>query len=145
MVHERCGIRQLAAAVMLTAASHAAPAAAAQARTIAGVAWKPRRRPTAERSVAGGLFANQGNATSRRADARSFSTTRAISKPGEPVVFILSLHGAGSIGNWQRHYFPAMDYKDKYRLVIATPTAATTASITFRRAGGPHVDGGGRR
>ena len=44
-------------------------------------------------------------------------------KPGEKVTFILSLHGGGSIGNWQRHYFPLLDYKDKYRLVIATPYA----------------------
>src|SRR5262245_8679308 len=46
-------------------------------------------------------------------------------KSGEKVTLILSLHGAGSSGNWQRHYFPLLDYKDKYRLVIATPTAAT--------------------
>lgn len=46
-------------------------------------------------------------------------------KPGEPVTFILSLHGAGSYGNWQRHYFPIMDYKDKHRLVIATPNSPT--------------------
>jgi hypothetical protein len=46
-------------------------------------------------------------------------------KPGEPVTFILSLHGAGSYGNWQRHYFPILDYKDKYRLVIATPNSPT--------------------
>jgi hypothetical protein len=44
-------------------------------------------------------------------------------KPGEKVAFILSLHGGGSYGNWQRHYFPIVDYKDKYRLVIATPNA----------------------
>jgi poly(3-hydroxybutyrate) depolymerase len=42
-------------------------------------------------------------------------------KRGEKVAFILSLHGGGSYGNWQRHYFPIVDYKDKYRLVIATP------------------------
>jgi hypothetical protein len=42
-------------------------------------------------------------------------------KPGEKVTFILSLHGGGSYGNWQRHYFPILDYKDKHRLVIATP------------------------
>ena len=47
-------------------------------------------------------------------------------KPGDKVVFILNIHGAGSIGQWQRHYFPAMDYKDKYKLVVATPTAATS-------------------
>ena len=46
-------------------------------------------------------------------------------KPGEKVIFILSLHGAGSYGNWQRHYFPILDYKDKYRLVIATPNSPT--------------------
>ena len=46
-------------------------------------------------------------------------------KPGEKVTFILSIHGAGSYGNWQRHYFPIMDYKDKYRLVIATPNSPT--------------------
>jgi hypothetical protein len=43
----------------------------------------------------------------------------------EPVVFLLSLHGGGSVGHWQRQYFPAFDYADKYRLVIATPSAAT--------------------
>ncbi len=46
-------------------------------------------------------------------------------KPGEKVTFILSLHGAGSYGNWQRHYFPLLDFKDKYRLVIATPNSPT--------------------
>jgi len=48
-------------------------------------------------------------------------------KPDEKVTFILSLHGGGSYGNWQRHYFPIMDYKDKYRLVIATPNSPTRA------------------
>ncbi len=42
-------------------------------------------------------------------------------KAGEKVTFILSLHGGGSYGNWQRHYFPLLDYVDKYRLVVATP------------------------
>jgi dipeptidyl aminopeptidase/acylaminoacyl peptidase len=46
-------------------------------------------------------------------------------KPGEKVTFILSLHGAGSYGNWQRHYFPIVDLKDKHRLVIATPNSPT--------------------
>src|SRR6266545_1873428 len=35
------------------------------------------------------------------------------------------LHGAGSYGNWQRHYFPLLDYVDKYRLVVATPNSPT--------------------
>ena len=42
-------------------------------------------------------------------------------KRGEKVTFILSLHGGGSYGNWQRHYFPLLDYTDKYRLLVATP------------------------
>ncbi len=46
-------------------------------------------------------------------------------KKDEKVAFILNLHGAGSIGNWQRGYFPAADYTGKYRLVVATPTALT--------------------
>jgi hypothetical protein len=51
-------------------------------------------------------------------------------KKGEKVTFILSLHGGGSYGNWQRHYFPLMDYKDKHRLVIATPNSPTRAWST---------------
>ncbi len=46
-------------------------------------------------------------------------------KQGEKVTFILSLHGAGSYANWQRHYFPILDYADNYRLVIATPSSPT--------------------
>ena len=46
-------------------------------------------------------------------------------KPGEDVVFLLNLHGGGSTGAWQRAYFPAIDYRDKYRLVVASPSAAT--------------------
>src|SRR5215468_3053647 len=46
-------------------------------------------------------------------------------KKGEKVTFVLSLHGAGAPGNWQRHYFPIFDYKDQNRLVIATPFSPT--------------------
>ena len=45
-------------------------------------------------------------------------------KPGDKVVFVLLLHGAGSTGQWVRQYFPANGYKERYRLVVATPTAA---------------------
>jgi pimeloyl-ACP methyl ester carboxylesterase len=50
-------------------------------------------------------------------------------KPGEPVTFLLSMHGGGSVGGWQRLYFPALDYKDKHRLVIATPSSATKEPV----------------
>lgn len=43
----------------------------------------------------------------------------------EQFTFILNLHGGGSHGTWQHLYFPAHDFKEKYRLVIATPSAAT--------------------
>jgi len=46
-------------------------------------------------------------------------------KPGDKVNIVLSLHGYGSFGNWQRNYFPAMDVKDKYKLVVITPNAPT--------------------
>ena len=45
-------------------------------------------------------------------------------QPGEKVTFLLSLHGGGSVGAWQRLYFPAFEYKEKHRLVIATPSSA---------------------
>jgi hypothetical protein len=42
---------------------------------------------------------------------------------GEDVTLVLSLHGGGSYGNWQRHYFPLLDYVDEHRLVVVTPNA----------------------
>src|SRR5207247_1713363 len=54
-------------------------------------------------------------------------------RKGEKVTLILSLHGAGSYGNWQRHYFPIVDYTNQYRLVIATP-------FSPRRVWGPEDD-----
>jgi hypothetical protein len=65
----------------------------------------------------------QGNAVEPKTGRKFFLDYPCNLKKGEKVTFILSLHGAGSYGNWQRHYFPLMDYKDKYRLVIATPNA----------------------
>jgi hypothetical protein len=52
-------------------------------------------------------------------------------KNGEEVVFLLSLHGGGSVGTWQRGYFPAHLFKENHRLVIATPSSATKEP--FRR------------
>ena len=44
---------------------------------------------------------------------------------GDKVNVVLSLHGGGSYANWQRNYFPAMDVKDKYQLVVITPGTPT--------------------
>lgn len=43
----------------------------------------------------------------------------------EPVTLILSLHGGGSVGAWQRGYFPAEDFADRYKVAVAIPSAAT--------------------
>src|SRR5262245_48980194 len=45
-------------------------------------------------------------------------------RANEKVVLILNIHGAGSSASYQHRYFPAGDYAQKYRLVVATPTAA---------------------
>jgi hypothetical protein len=51
--------------------------------------------------------------------------------PGEEVVFVLNLHGGGSHGIWQRQYFPAFALKERYRLVVATPSAATREPVAM--------------
>lgn len=71
------------------------------------------------------LVIEQGNAVEPKTGRKFFLDYPCNLKHGEKVTFILSLHGAGSYGNWQRHYFPIVDYKDKYRLVIATPNTPT--------------------
>src|SRR5260370_6347770 len=71
------------------------------------------------------LVVNQGNTVEPKTGRKFFLDYPCDLKHGEKVTFILSLHGAGSYGNWQRHYFPIMDYKEKYRLVIATPNTPT--------------------
>jgi hypothetical protein len=75
------------------------------------------------------LFAERGNAVDPGTGRAFFLDFPCDLQPGEDVTFILSIHGAGAIGNWHRHYFPALDYMDKYRLVIATPTAEGSGSI----------------
>src|SRR5882757_4582817 len=103
-------------------------AGSASAKDVLGVACTnpPPGRCVAEACVSTNALANLGNATDPKTGRSFFLDYPCDLKPGEKVVFILNIHGAGSIGNWQRHYFPAVDYKDKYRLVVATPTAATS-------------------
>jgi len=135
------GIKLIAMAAALAAAGYARPADAAQGRTIAGVACETPPLLHCGAECAGELLRNQGNATEPKTGRSFFLDYPCDLKPGEQVVFILSLHGAGSIGNWQRHYFPAMDYKEKYRLVVATPTAATSATISSGSPSSPASSG----
>lgn len=76
---------------------------------------------------AGTMVINQGPTVEMKTRRPYFLDYPCDLKPGEKVTFIMSLHGGGSYGNWQRHYFPIMDFKDKYRLVIATPNSPVRA------------------
>src|SRR5260221_11637000 len=122
--------RRLLGASTLLLVAYAGRVDAAQGRTLAGVACEtPPPLHCGADGCAAELLRNQGNATEPKTGRTFFLDYPCDLKPDEQVIVILSLHGAGSIGNWQRHYFPAMDYKEKYRLVIATPTAATSGAI----------------
>lgn len=80
-----------------------------------------------DRECSGATIVNQGNVVEMKTRRTYFLDYPCDLKKGEKVTFILSLHGGGSYGNWQRHYFPLLDYVDKYRLVVATPNAPTRA------------------
>jgi hypothetical protein len=69
------------------------------------------------------LIMHPGNARVPKSNRAFFLDYPCDLKRGEVVTFVLNLHGGGMVGNWHRHYFPLMDFKDKYRLVVATPSA----------------------
>ena len=73
----------------------------------------------------GGTVTNQGPETEPMTGRNYFLDYPCDLKKNEKVTFILSLHGAGSYGNWQRHYLPILDFVQKYRLVVATPNSPT--------------------
>lgn len=75
----------------------------------------------------GELIANQGNAVDAKTGRKFFLDYPCDLQPNEKVTFVLNLHGGGSIGNWQRHYFPIFDLKEKYRLVVASPSGVIRA------------------
>lgn len=116
--------RTLLAFVGVVGAAVAAPAAAKDFGGVVCTTPQPARCD-GEACLQNGALADLGNATDPQTGRKFFLDYPCDLKPGEKVTFILNLHGAGSIGNWQRHYFPAVDYVQKYRLVVATPTAAT--------------------
>jgi len=80
-----------------------------------------------DRECSSATVVNQGNVVEMKTRRTYFLDYPCDLKKGEKVTFILSLHGGGSYGNWQRHYFPLLDYVNKYRLVVATPNAPTRA------------------
>ena len=112
------GLGAVAAAMAL-----AAPAAAKD--YLGSACNNPPRVNCPNANCAPAMMQQRGMATDPKTGRAFFLDYPCDLKPGEKVTFILNLHGAGSIGNWQRHYFPIVDLKEKYRLVVATPTAAT--------------------
>jgi pimeloyl-ACP methyl ester carboxylesterase len=93
---------------------------------LGGVACRtPPPLHCADKDCPGALVIDQGTAVEPKSGRKFFLDYPCNLKRGEKVTFILSLHGAGSYGNWQRHYFPIMDYATKYRLVVATPNSPT--------------------
>jgi hypothetical protein len=78
-----------------------------------------------DRECSSAMVINQGNVVEMKTRRTYFLDYPCDLKKGEKVTFMLSLHGGGSYGNWQRHYFPLLDYVDKYRLVVATPNSPT--------------------
>jgi hypothetical protein len=117
------------AAVMLTAGC---ATTAANGNSEAGIAkagspcWTPPRYECPDaKNCNQPVRTFLGEATEFKTQRTFFLDYPCDLKPGEKVAFVLNLHGAGSIGNWQRSYFPAVDQKEKLRLVVATPTALT--------------------
>jgi pimeloyl-ACP methyl ester carboxylesterase len=84
-----------------------------------------------EKDCPGVVISNTGNAKDPKTDRNFFLDYPCDLKPGEKVTLVLNLHGGGSLGKWQRHYFPIMDFKEKYRLVIVTPDAGGPGAGTW--------------
>ena len=50
-------------------------------------------------------------------------------RPSEEPTFLLNLHGGGSVGHWQRLYFPAFDYRERYRLGRGHPVRCDEGAL----------------
>lgn len=114
------GVLALAAGAAAIAGCQTAPVAPV---TLAGV---PCTRPPVLKCPdenCGALVVEQGPVAGPAEGRRYFIDYPCDLKPDEKVTVVLNLHGGGSYGNWQRHYFPVLDQVDKYRLVVVTPNA----------------------
>jgi poly(3-hydroxybutyrate) depolymerase len=99
-----------------------AAVAAAQPVRIAGAPCDtPPSLHCPDENCPGGLVTNGGSVVEPKTGRTYFLDYPCDLRAGDKVTFVLSLHGAGSYGNWQRHYFPLVDYVTKHRLVVATP------------------------
>lgn len=122
----RCLPKLMAFAVSAAAALFAAGGACAQtaAPRIAGAdCVTPPILHCPDTECLGVMMINPGPTVEPKTRRTFFLDCPADYKPGDKVTFVLSLHGGGSYANWQRNYFPIMDQKDRYKLVIATPSS----------------------
>jgi len=94
--------------------------AAAQSRTIASAACGGN---------ASAVVADRGMAVDAKTGRSFFLEYPCDIKAGEKLTFVLNLHGAGSSSGWQRQYFPIPDFVQRYRLIVATPMAATLTPL----------------
>ena len=92
-------------------------------------AAQPKQVAGASCGAVSATTASPGNAKDPKTGRQFFLEFPCDLKAGEKVTFVLNLHGAGSSAGWQRQYFPISDYMNAYRLVIATPTAATATPV----------------
>src|SRR5215475_6816963 len=122
----RGAIRQL---VFVAAAAGVTASAAAQQPVLSQFTGSTCVRPPTlhcpDKDCIGDRVMNPGQVVEMKSRRTYFLDYPCDLKPDEKVTVVLSLHGAGSWGNWQRHYFPILDYVDKYRLVVATPNSPT--------------------
>ena len=97
-------LRLSALATVACVVAAAGPAFGATGRTLAGVACEaPPPVHCALDGCTREQLGNLGNAKEPKSGRSFFLDYPCDLKPGEPVVLLLSQHGAGSIGNWQRH------------------------------------------
>lgn len=117
----------MAKLLVLTTMATSLVAAAVAAEDFVELAGAPCTRPPTlhcpDANCSADRVINQGPVVEMKTRRTYFLDYPCDLKPGEDVTFILSLHGGGSYGNWQRHYFPLLDYVDSHRLVVATPNS----------------------
>jgi pimeloyl-ACP methyl ester carboxylesterase len=107
-----------------TGTQNSAPSPTSALTPIAGLSCStPPPLHCPDENCPGELVIAAGDVLDPGTDRKFFLDYPCDWQPGEQLTFVLSLHGGGSYGNWQRHYFPIMDYVNKYRLVVATPNA----------------------
>lgn len=83
--------------------------------------------PPVERCTRGedcaALVAEQGSAVNPDTGRNYYLDYSCNLKKNDKVTILLNLHGGGSYGNWERHYFPIVDHIEDNKLVIVTPNA----------------------